>query len=266
MICSAYLVAFENFSISNLAFFPMIVSGSSFVGVEVSNESISVKIQKLLTLADGNKNEHERDAAMRLAMELLSKYNLDLDEVESHAARSDVIEVAINLKLDPWVRSVLRAACDLYYTDFFMRAELRGYFYDRKEYHPTFIGTKENIDVTIQVAFWLLESIRLESNFLYRDNFERRSFRLGAAHRLQVRTYFLKEQEAKGEKLAQSTSLILLRNKLEKANAEYIAKLGLGAFHSKGSRADNSAYEMGEAFGDSINLNSRSKAKAITMR
>jgi hypothetical protein len=36
------------------------------------SHTISQRIRKLLALADGNQNEHERDSAMKLAMELLS--------------------------------------------------------------------------------------------------------------------------------------------------------------------------------------------------
>ena len=41
-----------------------------------NKESIIQKIRKLLALAEGNKNEHEREVAMQFAMELLSKHNL----------------------------------------------------------------------------------------------------------------------------------------------------------------------------------------------
>jgi len=94
--------------------------------------TISQKIRKLLALADGNKNEHERDAAMKLAMELLSKHNLDLTSIADNSSYIEVTESEAFLKLDPWIRAILHAVCKLYYTEFFMRPIYRGYYYDRK--------------------------------------------------------------------------------------------------------------------------------------
>lgn len=229
--------------------------------------TISQKIRKLLALAEGNKNEHERDAAMRLALELLAKHNLDLERVNNNIDELDIVEVAIKLKLEPWIRWVLRASCTLYYTDYIMSPVYRGYFGDRKEYHPVFIGTKENIAVTIELAIWLINSIRSESNWLYSEQFERRSFRLGASHKLAERAAELVEEErvtAAGGS-TKSNQLLVLRNNLQSANQNYLAQMNLKTFHSKSSYCSDDAYGRGESFGDSVNLGKKSKLKAITM-
>lgn len=148
------------------------------------SSNISQRIRKLLALADGNQNEHERDAAMKLALELLAKHNLDLSVVTDASKELSVVEHEAWLKLEPWIRAILQAACKLYYTRFYMRPIFRGYYHDRKEWHPTFVGTEENISVTMELASWLINSIRLESNYLFTEPYERRSFRLGAAHKL----------------------------------------------------------------------------------
>lgn len=228
--------------------------------------TISQKIRKLLALADGNKNEHERDAAMKLAMELLAKYNLDLEKVSSRLDEIEIVELAVYLKLDPWIRSVLHAACKLYYTDYFMRPVFRGYFRDRKEWHPTFVGTRENINVTIELAVWLMNSIRFESNWLFTEQFERRSFRLGAAHKLHERACQLIDEEKRSGDSPGRNSLVLLRNHLEHANRKHLDRKKLGTFQSRGSYCNKDAYGMGESFGDSVNLGRKSKLKAITMK
>ncbi|CAN5480572.1 hypothetical protein BH11CYA1_BH11CYA1_42810 [soil metagenome] len=231
---------------------------------KVSN--ISKRVKKLLALADGNQNEHERDAAMKLAMELLSKHNLDLASVNSLAQTHDVVEFAVVLKLEPWLRSVLHAVCKLYYTEFFMRSIYKGYYRDRKEWHPTFVGTEENINVTMEVAAWLINSIRLESNCLFSEQYERRSFRLGAAHRLYERACALIHEEKNLGQSSKGNELMVLRNQLESANHEHISHKKLGSFQPRGSYHDGDAYGMGESFGDSVNLGRSSKPKAITMR
>ncbi len=239
--------------------------GYRYMESSLETQSISAKILKLLALADGNKNEHERDSAMKLAMELLAKHNLELDAVKSTVEALEVIEVKYFLRLDPWIRKVLSAACKLYYTSYFMRPEYRGYYYDRKEWHPSFVGTAENIEVTVNVAAWLIESIRVESNYMFREQFERRSFRLGAADKLYKRACRLIEEE-KNPVATSGANLIVLRNKMELANEKYKASKNLGVFQSRGSYCDDDAYRRGEQFGDSVNLGKNPKLKAITMR
>ena len=233
---------------------------------EVEVSSISDKIRKLLSLAEGNKNEHERDAAMKLAMDLLSKYNLDLAKVKDGADDNNVVEIKVLLKLDPWIRAVLHAACKLYYTSFFMRPEFRGYYRDRKEWHPTFVGTKENIEVTMDVAAWLMHSIRLESNYLYTEQYERRSFRLGAAHRLYERACQLIDEEKQLGSAHGGNSLILLRDRMVGANERYKKKKNLGTFQSRGSYYDGEAYGQGESFADTVNLGKNTSIKSITVK
>jgi hypothetical protein len=227
--------------------------------------TISEKIRKLLILADGNQNEHERDAAMKLAMELLAKHNLDLTSITDHSGDIDVAEAPVFLKLDPWIRCVLRAVCKLYYTEFFMRPVYRGYYSDRKEWHPTFVGTAENINVTIEVAAWLINSIRIESNWLFTEQYERRSFRLGAANRLYERACQLIAEEKNNCNGSASNSLMVLRNDLEKVNRKHMERKNLGTFQSRGSYYDGDAYGMGESYGNTVSLVRNSRPRSITM-
>ncbi len=231
------------------------------------SSTVAEKIRKLLALADGNQNDHERDAAMKLAMELLSKHNLDLTTVADRSNEIEVLECIVTLKLEPWIRAVLAAVCKLYYTEYLLRPVYKGYFHDRKEYHPTFIGTRENIDVTLEVASWLLSSIRSESNWLFTEQFERRSFRLGAAHKLHARACELIDEERKNGAPTSTNSLMVLRNDLQSANKKHLESKNLKTFRSRGSSFSSDAYGMGESFGDSVNLGrSGTKPKAITAR
>ncbi|MBS1997350.1 MAG: hypothetical protein JSS86_13610, partial [Cyanobacteria bacterium SZAS LIN-2] len=160
---------------------------------------------------------------------------------------------------------VLSAACKLYYTQYYMRPVYRGYFRDRKEWHPTFVGTEENINVTMEVAGWLIGSIRAESNYLFYEQYERRSFRLGAAHKVLERACALVDEEKRNCAKGSSNSLMILRNDLEKANQKHMEKQNFGTFQSRGSYYDGDAYDQGESFGNTVNLGKSSKPKAITM-
>ena len=161
-------------------------------------KSIVEKIKKLLALADGNQNEHEREVAMQFAMDLLSKHNLTISQVENTTSALGISEVEANFRLEPWMRTVLKAACTLYYTEIYISERYTTSW--RKVSIPVFVGTEENIAVTMEMATWLLNSIRNESNRIYKDSFERRSFRVGAADKIFDRAIEIVEAEKRASK------------------------------------------------------------------
>ncbi len=126
------------------------------------NVSIIQKVRKLLALADGNKNEHEREVAMKLAMELVSKHNLSMTKVRGQSEQNKVCAIEHSFPKTRWIEHIIDAACALYYTD--------SYISIRKTH--MFVGTPENIVVSIDVAAWLIASIRYESNKLYKDSYQ----------------------------------------------------------------------------------------------
>jgi hypothetical protein len=217
-----------------------------------TTDSIVDKIKKLLALADGNQNEHEREVAMQFAMDLLAKHNLTMLHVQSSMLDLKTDEVKADFKLEPWVRMVLKAACKLYYTEYYMTVSYnsRG----QKERTPIFVGTQENIAVTIDMSAWLLDSIRLESNRLYKHNFERRSFRLGASHRILERAIEMLEAEKTVQATSTGTSLMVLRNQLERNNQEHLDKLKLNPFRGRSTYSDRGAYVDGQKYGGKVVL------------
>jgi Protein of unknown function (DUF2786). len=231
--------------------------------------TIAQRIKKLLALADGNKNEHERATAMKLAMELLQKHNLDIATVKELSCEYEVSEYRAVFKLEPWTRFTFMAACKLYYTELILRSEYRGYYGDRKEHHPNIVGTEENIAVTIEVVSWLINSIKCESNWLFSEARERRSFRLGAAHRVYERACEIVKEEFQTTGTNQATgssALTVLRNELEKANKRYMSRKNLGTFKGRSTYSNGDAYDMGSSYGDSVNLGQKTKLRAITSR
>ena len=220
----------------------------------INDKSIVEKIRKLLALADSAKNshEHERAVAMQAAMDLLAKHNLSMTEINAKALDIQPDEVAVNLKLDPWVRRVLATACKLYYTKYYMVGTRN--WQGRIERNPVFVGTAENIAVTIDMAQWLLNSIRVESNRMYKDPFERRSFRLGAADRIFDRAGEIMAAEKKLDAPTTGTNLAVLRNQLEVANENHMKSKNLKSFKSRPVYLDGNAFKDGEAFGNQVGL------------
>lgn len=238
-------------------------------------EPIVAKIKKLLALADGNQNENEREVAMKFALELLAKHNLTMESLDLAEARNSVKEFEADITLEPWISDVLGAACELYYTEVFFRTKVIEYesIYgpaSRTRKVPVFVGTPDNIAVTMQVATWLMQSIRSESNRRYRSAPDRRSFRVGAAFRLHQRAFELVYDERYGDKTksnSKSNSLMVIRQTLERANQDYMATLNLTSTPRRATTVVSSAFNDGEAYGDKVVLNrnaSTPQAKRLT--
>jgi hypothetical protein len=194
---------------------------------------------------------------MQFAMDLLAMHNLSMAHVRglSLEIESKVEEVQGNFRLEPWIRTVLAASCKLYYTDFYINVEWNSWR-NRNDRTPIFVGTAENIAVTVDMANWLIKSVRRESNWMYSEEFERRSFRLGAADRIMERVIVMTEAERRqglgGNSCA--NSLMVLRNQLERANREHLAKLDLRQGRARSSSLNITAYMDGSEYGDEIRL------------
>ena len=239
--------------------------------VNAPQPAVVDKVRKLLALASGNQNEHERDRAMEAAMELLARHNLTLSQITPADAAKCVQAVRAKFNLDVWARIVLSAACELYYTTFYVQhdAHYDPYYGFREVKYPMLVGTEENIAVTIEMCIWLLDSIRKESNRMYKNDKFRRSFRLGAADKLAERAHAIIEAEkaaalAAGPRDAHDSAangLILLRTQLERANDEYLKSLNLQYRKPRSVTFYEEAYENGEAFGEQMRLQRRAPAE-----
>jgi hypothetical protein len=220
----------------------------------VIDKSIVAKIRKLLALADVNKNshEHERTVAMQAALDLLAKHNLSIAEISKTTLDIQPEEIRGTFKMEPWIRGVLAATCKLYYTDYYLSGQ--RHFDGRIERFPVFIGTAENIAVTIDMATWLIKSIRQESNKMYREAHARKSFRLGAADRIFDRAQEITRAEKKSKVTAAGTSLMVIRNQFELANEKHLAKKNLRPFKARPIHLDFDAFSSGEAFGELVGL------------
>ncbi len=212
--------------------------------------AIIEKIRKLLALAEGNANEHEREIAMGFAMDLLGKHNLSIAQLENEALGHSVCVIEGCFRLERWIQHILDAACQLYYTDYYISVRKTAMF----------VGTPENIAVTIDVADWLIESIRKESNRLYRDSCQRRSFRLGAAWKIMLRSIDLtREETTSANSNGTGTNLVVVRNQLERANEDYLSKLDLRQRKRRRVYIDQESFDRGSTYGAGVTLGKQAK-------
>lgn len=219
---------------------------------------VANRIRKLIALATGNANEHERLVAMEAAQKLLDEHNLTMFDVQGEVDRaSNVDHKALReIKLQPWVRIVMHSVCKLYNTTFFMRKHAG------ESYHPVVIGTPENIAVTLDIATWLITSITKESKVSFKMQKERNSFKLGAAQRMFERVEELMTKPAETTGGTTSTQLTVVRNALQVANQEYLKQLIPNARtnRTRPLYSSNTGYSAGREYGNSMPLNRQIKA------
>jgi hypothetical protein len=222
--------------------------------------SIANRVRKLFALANGNANEHERLVAIEAAQRLLDEHNLTMFDVQGEADTVSKVDhkAHTEIKLRPWVRIVMHAACKLYNTTFFMKRNAG------ETYHPVVIGTPENITVTLDVATWLIQCITNESKAALSNQTERNSFKLGAAQRLFERVEELMTKPAEPSSGATTTQLTVVRNALHVANTSYLQQLvpNRQQFRSRPTYRSSYGYSAGREFGNSMALNKQVKDKS----
>ncbi|MBI5171329.1 MAG: DUF2786 domain-containing protein [Candidatus Melainabacteria bacterium] len=225
--------------------------------VDDKNEAVAQKIRKLLALSEGNANEHEREVAMQFALELLNKHNLEMADVQGCLPASEVIEFESEIRVEKWVHSVLSSVCMLYNTNYYKTVRKTA----------RFVGIAENVAVSIDVARWLVASIRKESNRLYADSYMRRSFRAGAAMRIFMRACELVETEEahdqertrKESNPSRCTSLAVMNKNFQEDNEKFMSKLDLRQTRSRTTYVDGASFDSGSAFAGGVPLGRQTK-------
>lgn len=216
---------------------------------------IANKVRKLLALANNNANEHERQVAMDAAQKLLDEHNLSMFDCQGEAETISHVEQQrhTDIKLHPFVRNILSAACRLYNTTFYMSSQ--GTTGNLK--HPVLIGTPENIEVTLNVAAWLMDSVTNESKRLFSRQVDRNSFKIGASEVIRSRVIEMLKKPIEQPKNSNRTSLMVVRNALQTANDAYLKKHvpNLTQSRSRATVNSSSGYYAGREYGSNVSLN-----------
>jgi len=219
------------------------------------------KVRKLMSMAKGNADggEHERDTAMRMALNLLAKHNLsmgDLDQpTEARLAGKDEYHST------PWMRVVGSALADLYFCSFFSSA-ISG----KNKRIYTFVGLEGNVATAREMTNWVIKSIQAEATAQAKASGGgetwANSFRKGAANRIARRCHELRREaeRANAGQASSGTSLVLasLYGTEKTANAAYIVDaLGIKLVTKATVTRNNMTAGVlaGDAYGRSMSLN-----------
>jgi len=213
------------------------------------------RVKKMIALGnDAAATEGERETALRMAYNLLAKYNLsisDLPEDQSNEARErqDVV-----ISADRWARSLAQAVAKLFFCK---------YFYSRtgtsgKDKH-CFVGRQSNVITARYMSEFLIKSVKREATGRYKSptSPQGRSFCVGTVDSIRKR---VEEMIKTDTESTPGTALVLvsLHEREADANEKWLNGTGVSLTTSK-PRADNAlragAFYEGREYGKTVSLN-----------
>jgi len=233
----------------------------------MSTDKVIDKVRKLMAVAHGTAEggEHERDTALKMALNLLAKHNLSMGDLAQPT--EDRLAGKDEYHSTPWMRFVGHAIADLFFCSFFS-SQVSGK--NKRVY--TFVGLEGNVATAREMTAYVIKSIQAESNKLAKAAGQgetwANSFRKGAASKISQRCAELRRQAERDNagQASSGTSLVLasLYGTESLANKAYIANaLGITlttkAAVTRNNRADGVA--AGLDFGSKLSLNKQVGSK-----
>ena len=234
----------------------------------MSEEKILSRVRKMMAIAnDAAATEGERDNALRMAYNVLAKYNLTMVDVEIQADKDneqrEIYETVTRSHL--WARHVCHIVAELFFCKYFSGRKINA---DKCVHH--FVGKESNATTAMLMSEYIVQSLVKESRKLYKNDLtpEARSFCLGAVFKLRERVRELKDQQQTEmeKESATGTSLVLasLYKREEDANALVVSGTGVTLKKSRGGKSTvkSTAYAAGKEYGSSISLAPQIGAKS----
>lgn len=226
------------------------------------SEKIVSKIRKLMAMANGNAEggEHERDTALKMALNLLAKHNLsmaDVKEKDKEGRKTEEFEMASHA----WAKFVINAVAQMLFCKIFTTKI--GKSTDTKM-RVTFIGRESNVITAKEMSLYIIKSITREAARKAKETGQagafQRSFCNGAGTVVSLRCMELRRAEEEASKATPGTGLVLASLYAQElaANDQYVVavmgvKLVTKPLNPKSK--STGGHEAGVAFGKKINLN-----------
>ena len=238
---------------------------------QANQDKIIERVKKMMALANcTGAAEGERDNALRMAYNLLAKYNLSMSQVEAHnnTPQEERESQKAKFVVYPWARQIAGLVGSLFFCNYYFMRSHTG-----KQADHVFIGKASNVATAQYLSEFVVKSVCREAARLYGSAIapEARCFAIGVVRKLQERIKEIKAtHDAEGPK---GTALAIINlDKAEKeANALWLAEQGVrlktSASRQKGV-TDSDAYHAGKDFGAKVSLSvqvgaSKNNTKAI---
>ncbi|MGH2505822.1 MAG: hypothetical protein ACRDHZ_00145 [Ktedonobacteraceae bacterium] len=202
--------------------------------------------------------------ALEKAHALLAEHRLSIEEIEPERRYGVCPFMVPEFDNKPWIKITVAAICKLYYCELLI---------DSKNKTLAILGTSENAGMAANIGRWIVDVLERESKSVYKTGIQRRSFLLGASHKIGIRVVemLMREVEIRRDAgsfrdflrgLPQKNQLIALRNKFDRLNRDFVDEVGIGkSDQRKVEPGDYMAYETGKEFGKQLGLNRQIEAK-----
>jgi len=206
-------------------------------------KNIIEKINKLLALSK-SPNKAEAELALKRAHDLLTKYNLSMDELE--ISEINEFDCLSGRTLKKWRELLVIAIAKLYYCQSITDTYLDGY------YRTAFVGKEHNALIAKSMFGYLEKAILKESKkihknakYKYREN-----FKLGMAMEIARRIYQIRNSQTNPDEKALIVTEDNLINQYLKDKNSQTEKFDLG-------KVKATAFAKGAQAGKKVSLNNQ---------
>lgn len=233
-----------------------------------TEDKILERVRKMLALAnDEAATEGERDNALRMAHNLMAKYQLDMMDVDQHARdkedpRSHFQEEGWNLT---WCNQIRMHIARLFGCKYFMGRKINA---TRSTHH--FVGRASSATTAMLMSDWIIrDALRKADKFAgHRLTAAGRAFGVGCAAVLRARVDELLKASTEELKATTGRDLMVVNEDEQEANDNYIEDvlgIKLQTRSLRRSRLDTDGYAAGAEHGRSVNLNTQLGNKKGTL-
>lgn len=223
-----------------------------------AENKILARVKKMLAIAnDDRAPQAERDTAMKMAYNLLAKYNLSIADLPADQNDEARESQSVVISADKWARSLSSSMAKLFFCKYwFERTGVSG-----KDGHR-FVGRQSNVLTAMHMSEYLIKSLKKEATKRYKSptSPEGRSFCVGATTviRNRVDEMLAKgSEDESGKEIGNALVLLKLHDSEKEANDRYADEV-LGIKLKVTIRADNSlragAMHAGRDFGSKVSL------------
>lgn len=232
-------------------------------------EKIIDRVKKMMALAnDGAAAEGERDNALRMAYNLLAKYNLSMSQVDAHNSNPEEGRESqkATFVVYPWARSIASVVGSLFFCNYYFMRSGTG-----KQATHCFIGKASNAATAQYMSEFVVKSVCREAARLYGSAIapEARCFAIGVVRKLQERVKEIKDSLNAESKPGTALALINLDKSERAANSLWLAEQGIklrqSASRGKGV-TDSDAFHAGKDFGARVSLSPQVGANRSSFR
>jgi hypothetical protein len=228
----------------------------------MTNETILIRIQRLLDLASNNTNVNESAAAFAQAQKLLTRHNLDLATVAAATGIKQASEAIIN-STEPlytgqrvvlWKNNLAVELCEINACKMYISTTVVN---NKKQISYRIVGTSSDVMVVRYFFNSIVEQIEmLSANALRSGLGQGKTFTNNFKHGAQ-QTVIERLQKMHEEVRAEyaQTAIVLVDNKIAEVEAWVKTNMNLGAPHpSHTTTSDSRGFALGKEAGKNVSL------------